>query len=46
MHVYDERTTGMHWQRQKQGAEHYREQMRREASPEGAGISRLAAALT
>ena len=29
MHVYDERTTGMHWQRQKQGAEHYRERMRR-----------------
>ena len=28
MHVYDERSTGMHWQRQKQGAEHYREQMR------------------
>ena len=43
MHVYDERSTGMHWQRQKQGAEHYREQMRRkvaEGSPEG-----LAAAL-
>jgi len=43
MHVYDERTTGMHWQRQKHGAEHYREQMRRkvaEGSPEG-----LAAAL-
>ena len=31
MHVYDERSTGMHWQRQKQGAEHYREQMRRKA---------------
>ena len=25
MQVYDERTTGMHWQRQKVGAEHYRE---------------------
>lgn len=24
MQVYDERTTGMHWQTQKQGAEHYR----------------------
>jgi 4-hydroxy-3-polyprenylbenzoate decarboxylase len=35
LHVYDERTTGMHWQRQKQGAEHYREQMRRKAA-EGA----------
>jgi 4-hydroxy-3-polyprenylbenzoate decarboxylase len=43
LHVYDERTTGMHWQRQKHGAEHYREQMRRkvaEGSPAG-----LAAAL-
>ncbi len=28
MQVYDERTTGMHWQRQKVGAEHYREAMR------------------
>ena len=25
MQVYDEHTTGMHWQRQKVGAEHYRE---------------------
>jgi 4-hydroxy-3-polyprenylbenzoate decarboxylase len=24
MHVFDERTTGMHWQTHKQGAEHYR----------------------
>jgi 4-hydroxy-3-polyprenylbenzoate decarboxylase len=24
MHVYDERTTGMHWQTQKHGAEHFR----------------------
>jgi 4-hydroxy-3-polyprenylbenzoate decarboxylase len=31
MQVYDERTTGMHWQRQKVGAEHYREAMRRAA---------------
>ena len=29
MQVYDERTTGMHWQRQKVGAEHYREALRR-----------------
>ncbi len=28
LQVYDERTTGMHWQRQKVGAEHYREAMR------------------
>jgi 4-hydroxy-3-polyprenylbenzoate decarboxylase len=32
MQVYDERTTGMHWQRQKVGAEHYREALRRAAS--------------
>jgi 4-hydroxy-3-polyprenylbenzoate decarboxylase len=32
MQVYDERTTGMHWQRQKIGAEHYREMLRRAAS--------------
>lgn len=25
MQVYDDRTTGMHWQTQKQGAEHYRQ---------------------
>jgi 4-hydroxy-3-polyprenylbenzoate decarboxylase len=34
MQVYDERTAGMHWQRQKVGAEHYREMLRRAA---GAG---------
>jgi 4-hydroxy-3-polyprenylbenzoate decarboxylase len=28
LQIYDERTTGMHWQRQKQGAEHYREALR------------------
>jgi 4-hydroxy-3-polyprenylbenzoate decarboxylase len=27
MQVYDERTTGMHWQTHKQGAEHYRRMM-------------------
>ena len=35
MQIYDERTTGMHWQRQKVGAEHYREALRR-AAGEGA----------
>ena len=35
MQVYDERTTGMHWQRQKVAAEHYRELLRRGAA-EGA----------
>src|SRR5262249_53200540 len=28
MQIYDERTTGMHWQRQKVAAEHYRERLR------------------
>ena len=32
MQVFDEKTTGMHWQRQKVGAEHYRERMRAAAS--------------
>ncbi len=32
MQVYDERTTGMHWQRQKIGAEHYREALRNAAA--------------
>jgi 4-hydroxy-3-polyprenylbenzoate decarboxylase len=34
MQVFDGQTTGMHWQRQKVGAEHYREAMRRAASTE------------
>jgi 4-hydroxy-3-polyprenylbenzoate decarboxylase len=29
MQVYDAHTTGMHWQRQKIGAEHYREMLRK-----------------
>src|SRR5256886_1191785 len=32
MQVYDARTAGMHWQRQKVGAEHYRESLRRAAA--------------
>jgi 4-hydroxy-3-polyprenylbenzoate decarboxylase len=36
MQVYDERTTGMHWQRQKVAAEHYRERMRVAAAVAGA----------
>jgi len=31
MQIYDERTTGMHWQRQKVAAEHYREHLRKGA---------------
>ena len=36
MQVYDERTTGMHWQRQKVAAEHARERMRQAAAGSGA----------
>ena len=36
MQVYDEHTTGMHWQRQKVGAEHYREALR---EPQAQGAS-------
>jgi 4-hydroxy-3-polyprenylbenzoate decarboxylase len=32
MQVYDERTTGMHWQRQKVAAEHYRDALRNAAA--------------
>ncbi len=38
MQVYDQHTTGMHWQRQKVGAEHYRERMRSAANA-GASVS-------
>jgi 4-hydroxy-3-polyprenylbenzoate decarboxylase len=51
MQVYDERTTGMHWQRQKVGAEHFREALRRAAQsnagasvPAGAAGQRLESA--
>ncbi len=38
MQVYDERTAGMHWQRQKVAAEHYRDHMRQSVQNEcGAG---------
>jgi 4-hydroxy-3-polyprenylbenzoate decarboxylase len=43
MQVYDERTTGMHWQRQKVGAEHYREAIR--AAAAGGDPARSAAAV-
>ena len=35
MQVYDERTTGMHWQRQKVAAEHYRDRMRQSVQHDG-----------
>jgi len=37
MQVYDGQTTGMHWQRQKVAAEHYREAMRAAAARGAAG---------
>jgi 4-hydroxy-3-polyprenylbenzoate decarboxylase len=39
MQVYDQRTTGMHWQRQKVGAEHYREALRAAAIQPAAAAS-------
>jgi 4-hydroxy-3-polyprenylbenzoate decarboxylase len=38
MQVYDERTTGMHWQRQKVAAEHARERMRMAVQHEEGGV--------
>jgi len=35
MQIYDERTTGMHWQRQKVAAEHYRDHMRQGVRNDG-----------
>jgi 4-hydroxy-3-polyprenylbenzoate decarboxylase len=35
MQIYDERTTGMHWQRQKVAAEHYRDHLRTAAMTRG-----------
>jgi 4-hydroxy-3-polyprenylbenzoate decarboxylase len=43
MQVYDERTAGMHWQRQKVGAEHYREALR--AAAAGGDPARSSAAV-
>ena len=44
MQVYDGQTTGMHWQRQKVAAEHYRERLRQsaEAQSEDAASARVA----
>ena len=41
MQVYDATTAGMHWQRQKVGAEHYREAMRA-AAGSGGGVDVMA----
>lgn len=43
MQIYDERTTGMHWQRQKVAAEHYRERMRAASVAQEPALARAAA---
>jgi 4-hydroxy-3-polyprenylbenzoate decarboxylase len=42
MQVYDERTTGMHWQRQKVAAEHARERMRGAVEGKSASVDIMA----
>ena len=42
MQVYDERTTGMHWQRQKVAAEHARERMRGAVEGKSAAVDIMA----
>ena len=39
MQIYDERTTGMHWQRQKVAAEHYRDHMRNAEAARNVGTA-------
>src|SRR5499427_617662 len=40
--VFDERTTGMHWQRQKVGAEHYRQALRNASGDRTAAVDLMA----
>lgn len=42
MQVYDERTTGMHWQRQKNAAEHARDHMRAAVEGKSAAVDIMA----
>ncbi|HEX4039502.1 MAG TPA: UbiD family decarboxylase [Acidobacteriaceae bacterium] len=42
MHVYDGQTTGMHWQRQKNAAEHLRDRVRAVAGDASARVSAMA----
>jgi 4-hydroxy-3-polyprenylbenzoate decarboxylase len=44
LQVFDERTTALHWQRQKVGAEHYREALRRAVAQSDVGAGVLARA--
>ncbi|HEX3106918.1 MAG TPA: UbiD family decarboxylase [Terriglobales bacterium] len=46
MQVYDGQSTGMHWQRQKIGAEHYREMLRREAAYQSQNLHPVANSAT
>ncbi len=42
MQVYDERTTGMHWQRQKNAAEHLRDRLRAATADETGSVDLMA----
>ncbi len=42
MQVYDERTTGMHWQRQKVAAEHMRDRLRSAAATDAEQVNLMA----
>jgi len=42
LQVYDERTTGMHWQRQKNAAEHVRDHMRAAVESKSAAVDIMA----
>ncbi|HEY9137774.1 MAG TPA: UbiD family decarboxylase [Terriglobus sp.] len=42
MQVYDERTTGMHWQRQKNAAEHLRDRLRATATSDAERVKLMA----
>jgi len=42
MQVYDERTTGMHWQRQKNAAEHLRDRLRATAATDAERVKLMA----
>ena len=44
MQVYDAKTAGMHWQRQKVAAEHYRQSLRNSVGASGVGTSHNARA--
>src|SRR6266550_967620 len=45
MQIYDDKSTGMHWQRQKVAAEHYRERLRQSVAPESGGGAQSRAAV-